>query len=135
MVWPHADYPQHPRFTRRTVIQAGSIGLLGLGMNHVAALRASSRDAASAKPQAAKAVIYIFLSGGLSQLDSFDLKPTAPVEIRGEFAPIATRSRGVHICEHLPQLAQRSNRWSLVRSLTHRTNDHSAGHLMMLTGR
>ena len=83
----------------------------------------------------AKSVIYIFLSGGLSQLESFDLKPNAPADIRGEFRPIATRTPGIAICEHLPRLAQRSHLWALVRSLTHGSNDHSAGHHIMLTGR
>ncbi|WP_227254728.1 DUF1501 domain-containing protein [Frigoriglobus tundricola] len=111
---------QHPRVSRRTAIQAGAISLLGLGMNHAAGLRALAAENRSepltAKP---KAVIYIFLSGGLGQHDSFDPKPDAPENIRGEFQPIATRTPGVHICEHLPLLAARSDRWALVRSLTH----------------
>jgi hypothetical protein len=124
----------HPLFTRRTALQAGAIGLLGLGVNHLAALRAVAAGSAG-KAVRAKACIYIFLSGGLAQQDSFDLKPDAPAEIRGEFKPIATKTPSLQICEHLPMLAQRSDRWSLVRSLTHRSNDHSAGHLIMLTGR
>ena len=124
---------QHPTFSRRTVLQAGAVSLLGLGVNHLAALRALvGRRGPAAK---ARTCIYIFLSGGLSQLDSFDLKPDAPAEIRGDFKPTATRTPGVLICEHLPRLAERSHLWSLVRSLTHKTNDHSAGHLMMLSGR
>jgi hypothetical protein len=93
--------------------------------------------AADATPhqQPIRACIYIFLSGGLSQHDSFDMKPNAPKEIRGEFQPIATQTPGLQICEHLPGLAVRSHLWSLCRSLTHTTNDHSAGHHMMLTGR
>ncbi|HLW68588.1 MAG TPA: DUF1501 domain-containing protein [Gemmataceae bacterium] len=122
---------QHPRVTRRTALQAGSIGLLGLGLNHLPLLRAAT----PAKPQAAKSVIYIFLSGGLSQIDSFDPKPDAPAEIRGEFQPIATRTAGLRIVEHLPLLAQRSHLWSVVRSMTHRSNDHSASHQIMLSGR
>jgi hypothetical protein len=114
------------------MLQAGAVGLLGLGMNHVAGLRALAADAPAPK---ARAVIYIFLSGGLAQQDSFDLKPDAAAEYRGEFKPIATRSPGLQICEHLPRLAQRSPLWALVRSLTHRSNDHSAGHHIMLTGR
>ncbi len=116
------------------MIQAGAIGLLGLGMNHVAALKALA--AASPQPVAGKAkrVIYIFLSGGLAQHESFDMKPDAPAEIRGEFKPIATRTPGIQICEHLPELAKRSNKWALVRSLTHGSNDHSLGHHIMLTG-
>src|SRR5262249_1766669 len=79
--------------------------------------------------------IYVFLSGGLAQHDSFDLKPDAPAEIRGEFEPIDTKTAGIRIVEHLPRLAQRSRTWALVRSLTHKSNAHSDGHLFMLTGR
>ncbi|MBI1916503.1 MAG: DUF1501 domain-containing protein [Planctomycetes bacterium] len=123
---------QHP-FSRRIALQAGAIGLLGLGMNHLAPLRAL---AAPAAPRGrARSVIYIFLSGGLTQLDSFDLKPDAPAEIRGEFHAIATRTPGIRICEHLPRLAQRSHLWALCRSLTHPYTGHSQGHLAMLTGR
>ncbi len=125
---------QHPHFTRRTALEVGSVGLLGLGMNHLHALRAAAPAGTSASPRA-RACIYIFLSGGLAQQDSFDLKPNAPADIRGEFKPIATRTPGVQICEHLPLLAQRSHQWSLVRSLTHSSNSHTHGHLMMLTGR
>ena len=81
-------------------------------------------------------MIYIFLSGGLAQHDSFDLKPDAPDGIRGEFRPIATRDAGhlrsASTCRCWPQ---RSQHWALVRSLTHPSNDHSAGHMIMLTGR
>jgi hypothetical protein len=124
----------HPRFTRRQALQAGAIGLLGLGMEHLTALPAVAAPAAK-RDAKARSVIFIFLSGGLSQIDSFDLKPNAPAEIRGEFKPIATATPGVQICEHLPQLAKRSNLWALCRSLTHATNNHSDGHLLMLTGR
>jgi hypothetical protein len=127
----HTGPMHHPRCTRRVALQAGTVGLLGLGMNHLAALRTCT---AAPSPRS-RAVIYVFLSGGLSQLDSFDLKPDAPENIRGEFRPIATRTPGLRICEHLPLLAQRSERWALVRSLTHSTNGHSEGHMMMLSGR
>ena len=66
---------------------------------------------------------------------TFDLKPAAPKNVRGEFQPIASVIPGVQICEHLPGLAQRSRHWGLVRSLTHRTNGHTLGHYFMLTGR
>src|SRR5438874_2301475 len=121
---------QHPVFTRRTALQAGAIGLLGLGTNHLEALRA-----ATPSKHPARTVIYIFLSGGLAQHDSFDMKPDAPADIRGEFKPIVTRTPGIRICEHLPMLAARSHLWALVRSLTHPSNDHTGGHLLMLSGR
>jgi hypothetical protein len=124
----------HPTFSRRSAIQAGAIGLLGLGQSQLGSLRAAAATS-NGRVKASKSVIYIFLSGGLGQHDSFDLKPDAPAEIRGEFNPVATATPGVWICEHLPQLAARSNKWSLVRSLTHPCNEHSDGHMVMLSGR
>lgn len=121
----------HPGLTRRAALQAGAVGILGLGTNHLAPLRAAN-PAGNLK---ARSVIYIFLSGGLSQHDSFDPKPLAADTIRGEFQPINTQTPGLQICEHLPLLAQRSQLWSVVRSLTHFSNDHSAAHHIMLTGR
>jgi hypothetical protein len=132
MLHPTRSPLEHPLVSRRTAVQAGAIGLLGLGMNHVAGLRVLAGQ--DNKPRA-RTCIYIFLSGGLAQQDSFDLKPEAPVEYRGEFKPITTSTPGIRICEHLPRLAQCSQHWSLVRSLTHASNDHSAGHHIMLTGR
>ena len=131
---------RHPSVSRRTAVQAGAVGLLGLGMNHLSSLRETRAGEQPAKGSAtnsghAKSCIYIFLSGGLSQHDSFDLKPHAPSEIRGEFNPIATKTPGLDICEHLPGLAQQSDRWSVVRSLTHPSNEHTLGHYFMLTGR
>ena len=125
--------PCHPVMSRRTMLQAGSLGLLGLGMNHVAALRAADVVSKSHRGSG-KSVIFVFLSGGLTQHDSFDPKPDAPAEIRGEFNPISTRTPGIHICEHLPMLAARSDKWSVIRSLTTPYNEHSQGHTSILTG-
>ena len=125
----------HPKLPRRMAIQAGAIGLLGLGSNHIQALSAATASGQPRPAGSAKACIYIFLSGGLSQHESFDLKPNAPEGIRGEFSPVSTSTPGIQICEHLPKLAERSHLWSLVRSLTHPTNSHTIGHFYMLTGR
>lgn len=124
----------HPRFSRRLALQAGAVGICGLGMNHLAALRALAGPG-DLPPAKARRVIFIFLSGGLAQHESFDPKPEAPEAIRGEFAAIATQTPGIWISEHLPRLAERSANWSLVRSLTHPSNDHSQGHAIMLSGR
>ena len=126
--------PAHP-LRRRELLQAGAVGLLGLGMNHLTGLHALAAPGSANPAPRAKSVIYIFLSGGLAQHESFDMKPDAPLEVRGEFKPIRTRTPGTHICEHLPRLARLSEKWSLVRSLTHGHSEHSQGHHVMLTGR
>ncbi|HEY2910535.1 MAG TPA: DUF1501 domain-containing protein, partial [Gemmataceae bacterium] len=131
----HMTHFAHPRMSRRMAISAGAIGLLGLGSNHIGGLRALAAENGAKLPAHTKAVIYIFLSGGLAQHESFDPKPDAPDKIRGEFAPIATRTPGIAISEHLPMLAARSDKWALVRSLTHPYTVHSLGHHVMLTGR
>jgi len=121
----------HPLPTRRTVLQAGAIGLLGLGAAELSAL---GGRAESGTPRA-KSVIFIFLTGGMSHLDSFDLKPEAPDSIRGEFRPAATQTPGLQICEHLPLLAQRSNHWALIRSVGTLSSGHEEACHMLLTGR
>lgn len=123
--------PRHPLIGRRVFLQAGTIGALGLSMTEVAKLRA----AAPGRTEAPKAVIFLFLTGGASQHDTFDMKPHGPAEFKGEFNPIATCTPGIQICEHLPMLAQRSRHWALVRSLTHSNNGHDAATYLMLTGR
>jgi hypothetical protein len=123
---------QHPRFTRRDMLQAGAIGFMGLSLADTFSLRAAANQNSAAAP---RSVIFIFLSGGLAQHDSFDPKPNAPDDIRGEFQPIQTCVPGVLMCEHLPRLAARIDKWAMVRSLTHPSNDHSLGHHIMLTGR
>jgi len=130
-----ADIPSHPRrsvISRRTAVQAGSLGLFGLGLADVARLREAAGAATAPAPRAA---ILVFLSGGLAQHESFDPKPDGPLDVRGEFTAIPTRTPGLQVSEHLPLLAQRSESWAVCRSLTHRSNDHSAGHHIMLTGR
>jgi hypothetical protein len=122
----------HLGATRREALRAGSIGLVGLSL---ADLFASRGLAGSPSVTPDKSVIFIFLTGGLSHQDSFDLKPEAPDSVRGEFRPIATRTSGISICEHLPLLAQRSERFALVRSMSTKSNGHEEACHMLLTGR
>src|SRR5262249_50254620 len=82
----------------------------------------------------AKSCIVLFMFGAPAHQDSWDLKPLAPSEVRGEFRPIATNVTGLQVCEHLPGLAQRANRYALVRSLTHPDNIHTVAMHYMLTG-
>src|SRR5580765_4384394 len=121
-----------PRYsTRREALQAGAIGLLGLGMGDLSALQGR----ANANTPRARSVIFIFLTGGLSHLDIFDLKPDAPDTVRGEFQSIATRTPGIRICEHLPMLAQRSDQYAIVRSMATGSDGHEVACHMLLTGR
>ena len=128
-----------PFLSRRGAIQAGSAGLLGMGLGDLWRLQSlgseANSDGATARAPKAKSVIYVFLAGGLSQIDSFDMKPDASEEIRGEFQPIATQTPGVQICEHLPKLAEHSQLWSMCRSLTHSYNIHWPGFHVMNSGR
>lgn len=111
--------------TRRELLRAGGLGLLGLGLPEVLA---AERERPSPGGRA-RSVIFLFLFGGPSQLETFDMKPEAPEKIRGPYRPIASRTPGLRICEHLPGLAKLSDKYCVVRSMTHDFNDHSgAGH-------
>jgi hypothetical protein len=90
----------------------------------------AAEDLPSTRPARAKSVLFLFLFGGPSQLETFDMKPDAPTGIRGPFRPIASRTPDLRICEHLPRLARMSDRYSVVRTVTHRHNDHNACHLI-----
>ena len=103
------------RLTRRDLIQVGCSTALGLGLSTL--LARQSRAAQGATPRA-RSVLFLFLFGGPSHLDTFDPKPEAPDECRGEFRPIDTSVPGVQICEHLPRMAQRMHHWALIRSMT-----------------
>ena len=117
--------------TRRRILQAAGPGLLGLGLPKLLA----AQEATHAYPERAKSVIFLFLFGGPSQFETFDVKPDAPSEIRGPFQAIQTRTPGLHICEHLPRLADVSDKLTVVRTMSHPYNDHSgAGHYIQ-TGR
>ncbi len=113
--------------SRRAVLQAGFAGLSGLPL-------AGSTVAGDGTPKRAKACIFLFMWGGPSQLDTLDLKPNAPQEVRGEFSPIETSVPGVQVSEHFPQLSQRIDRVAVIRSLGHSDPAHlSSGHAT-LTG-
>jgi hypothetical protein len=114
----------------------GAVSFLGLSLADL--LRIQSAQASEAGPAAkTKAVscILIWLDGGPSHLDTFDLKPNAPAEVRGDFKPIGTSVAGVQICEHLPRTAQMMGEVALVRSLTHELGNHDTGSRYLLTGR
>jgi hypothetical protein len=111
-------------------LQAAGAGLMGLSLPRVLAAEAGSTISARVSGRA-KSVIFLFLFGGPSQLETFDMKPDAVAEIRGPFQPTPCRTPGLLMCEHLPRLAQVSDKFTVVRSMTHPYNDHSgAGHYL-----
>lgn len=123
--------------TRRDVIQAGSLGLLGLNLPQLlAAERAASQlgtenEVGPTLPfptGRAKSILFLYLFGGPSQLETLDMKPEASSELRGPFSPIASRTPGLRICEHLHRTAELSDRFAVIRSMTHPHNDHNACH-------
>src|SRR5262245_9543371 len=114
--------------TRRELLRVGAIGLGGVTLPGLLRLPRAAAAAPSASPRKGKArsVILLFLSGGPSQLDMWDLKPDAPEEIRGTFRPIDTNVAGVRISEHLPRAARHADKYVVVRSVQHASGNHPA---------
>jgi hypothetical protein len=118
-----------PFCNRRGWLRLVGVGAFGLSLPGL--LRA---EEASRKTTRARSCILFLLHGGPSQLDTWDLKPAAPDNIRGEFKPVATSVPGIHICEHLPLLAQRAHLYTIVRSLTHTAINHNTATYTVTTG-
>jgi uncharacterized protein (DUF1501 family) len=114
---------------RRDVLRLGVAGVFGLGLT-LPKLLATEHG----KQTKDVSLIFLFLHGGLSTIDSWDLKPDAPAEFRGEFKPMATNVNGVQISEHMPRLAQQMDKFSLIRSFRHHNSDHGPADHYMLTG-
>jgi len=115
-------------FTRRALLKVGSLGT-GLSLAQYLRLQASA-PARAVK----RSAIFIFLEGAPSHQDTFDLKPEAPSDIRGEFRPVPTVIPGLQICEHLPLLAQRADKYAVIRGITHNVADHGLAKKYLLTG-
>ncbi len=115
---------------RRDFIRIG--GLAGVGMSLAQYLQIA--EAGEVRPAKAKAAIFIRLSGGPSHLDTFDMKPSAPDTHRGEFREISTKIPGIRFCEHLPKLAQCSDKFAILRGVSHSLADHRLGTKYMTTG-
>ncbi len=117
--------------SRRSFLQAGASSVLGLSLADLLAARALSGEPVAAK---VKSVVLLWLWGGPSQLDTWDLKPDAPLEFRGPFTPIATNVPGIRICELFPKLAGMAGTFALIRSLHTQSNDHGVAGTIGLTG-
>ena len=121
---------RHPAgVVRREFLQVGFSGFLGMGLADLLAGQALAKTTGRAK-----SVILVFLTGGLSHIDSFDPKPDAPDGIRGEFKPIDTAAAGLRLSEHLPGLAARADKLAIVRSMTHGQSNHLNATHQLLTG-
>jgi hypothetical protein len=119
--------------TRRDMLRVGALSTLGLSLPEL--LRVQSAQAATGQPTKDVNCILIFQAGGSSQYETFDPKPEAPAEVRGEFKAVETNVSGIRIAEHLPRLAKQMDRYSIIRSLTHTDSGHGSGAHWMCTGK
>jgi len=117
--------------TRRSFLQAGAVGVGGLGLNQLMAMQA--RAAAGASKDTA--CIFVWLPGGPPHMEMYDMKPDAPSEYRGEFSPIRTNVSGIEVCELLPMHATIADKFSIIRSVQHTFSDHGGAHKRFMTGR
>src|SRR5690242_17052928 len=118
---------------RREFVRAGALPLAGLTLPDL--LHSKTDQPAASSFGRAKRCIILFMWGGPAHQDTWDMKPDAPVEYRGEFRPIATRVPGIRICEHLPRLAGHTDKLAILRSMTHPDVDHTTATHYLLTGR
>src|SRR5258708_35927958 len=112
---------------RRDFLRFGAAGLFGLSLPRLLAAKEPMHSTKEIS------LIYLFLHGGLSTIDTWDLKPDAPAEFRGEFKPIATKVTGIQVGELLPRAAQQIDKFSLVRSFRHHNSDHGPADHYMFT--
>ena len=122
--------PPRTQLGRRTFLQVGGLGLGGWSLADHLKLQASTGSTVTSDT----AVIQIFMGGGPSHIDMYDLKPNAPAEIRGEFSPIASSVPGCHFCEHLPRQAAVMDKLAIVRSVQHTNPSHLPASHWMMTG-
>ena len=120
-------------YNRRSLMKIGSLGIGGLTLPNLLRSEARAAEETGTKKRR-KAVILLWLAGGPSHIDMYDLKPDAPAEFRGEFKPISTNVPGIDISEHLPLQSRIMDKISLVRSAFHTNAGHGMGSQWMLTG-
>ncbi len=124
------------QFHRRDVLRAGVLGFLGLTLSQYYALADEAKKTApTGKTKGtADSVILIWLAGGPSHIETFDPKPNAPLEIRGDYKPVNTKANGIQLAEHLPKTAAQADKICFVRSVTSPAAAHEIGTHYMLTG-
>ena len=122
-----------PLLSRRRWLKIGGLGTLGLALPEL--LRAAAQNSSGReRSSSVRSCVLFLLHGGPSQLDTWDMKPSAPAEVRGEFLPIVTSVPGMQMTEALPMLAQQAHRFSIVRSMTHTAVNHNAATYFVTTG-
>src|SRR5438874_1588825 len=130
-LWQQGHWP----IDRRTFLVAGGLGFFGVNLATTAAYQTQTPP--TGQRARARSTILIWLSGGASHIDLWDMKPDAPEDYRGPFRPVATSAPGITLCEHLPHLARQAHHLAIVRSLGDHgrgTGDHHAGYYYNLTG-
>jgi len=120
--------------TRRDCLKLGLGGFFGTGLVNALRHQGLSADSVRSIAPTAKNCILIWMDGGPTHFETFDPKPDAPAEIRGEFEPIATKLPGVHFSQHMKKLASINDRFSMIRSIRHNQGNHGAGNHYMMTG-
>ncbi|MEX0727384.1 MAG: DUF1501 domain-containing protein [Planctomycetaceae bacterium] len=123
------------RPSRRDLLKVGGLSLFGLSQWQLEQLRAAQAADSLAKKHQRNSCVFLFLFGGPSQIDLWDMKPKAPAQIRGDFTPTNTRVPGIDICEHLPMLGKSMDKICLMRSTTHRMNVHGPACSEVFSGR
>jgi len=127
--WLSKPFRHRGRWSRRSLLRAGAVGVAGLMLPQLLAA-----EAAAPNRRRASRCIFLFLNGGPSQLDTFDMKPAAPSGIRGPYKPIATSAPGLSICEKLPRLASWMHKVAVVCSATHHLTAHNSSAAYALSG-
>ncbi len=121
--------------SRRELLRVGGLSMLGLSSARLTALRAEQARRNPDTQRRQNSCVFLFLFGGPSQIDLWDMKPAASEEIRGEFQPVSTRVPGIQICEHLPGLARQMDKVCLLRSMQHQMNVHGPACSEIFSGR
>jgi len=122
--------------SRRSILEAGMLGATGLSLADLLRLRAAAAEMTPGRPRRDDtAVIFLWMPGGFPHLETYDMKPDAPTEYRGDFKPIKTNVPGIEVTELFPQHARVADRFSLIRSIAHTFSDHGGGHKRLMTGR
>ena len=126
----------HGALSRRSFLKVGTLGVCGLGLADFLRLRAAAAQAAGAAAASAPdtSVIFVWLPGGPPHMETYDMKPEAPSEYRGDFSPIKTNVPGIEVCELLPLHAKCADKYTIIRSVAHEFADHGGGHKRFLTG-